>query len=91
MQKFDENFRVDAKVEACTRGFWILADPITIEKDGNIIDVYFMDSEGLGGIDKHQNYDIKIFTIALLISSFFVYNSIGVIDEVALDNLSLVT
>lgn len=53
MQKFDENFRVDAKVEACTRGFWILADPITIEKDGNIIDVYFMDSEGLGGIDKH--------------------------------------
>ena len=32
-----------------------------------------MDSEGLGGVDKNQNYDIKIFTLALLLSSFLIY------------------
>lgn len=33
-----------------------------------------MDSEGLGGVDKNQNYDIKIFTLAILLSSFLIYN-----------------
>lgn len=49
-----------------------------------------MDSEGLGGVDKDQNYDVKTFTLAMLLSSFFVYNSTGVIDENALNSLSLV-
>jgi hypothetical protein len=50
-----------------------------------------MDSEGLGGVDKNQNYDIQIFTMAMLLSSFFIYNSYGVIDENSLNALSLVT
>lgn len=50
-----------------------------------------MDTEGLGGTDKGLNYDTKIFTLAILLSSFMIYNSIGVIDENALSNLSLVT
>jgi len=45
----------------------------------------------LGGVDKSQNYDIKIFTMAVLMSSMFLYNSIGVIDETAINSLSLVT
>lgn len=50
-----------------------------------------MDSEGLGGVDKDQNYDVQTFTLAMLLSSFFIYNSTGVIDENALNSLSLVT
>ena len=50
-----------------------------------------MDSEGLGGVDKDQNYDVQTFTLAMLLSSFFIYNSTGVIDENALSSLSLVT
>ena len=50
-----------------------------------------MDSEGLGGVDKTQNYDIQVFTLALLLSSFFIFNSYGVIDENSLNSLSLVT
>jgi hypothetical protein len=65
-----------------------IGEPLTIEKDGEVIDVYIMDSEGLGGVDKNQNYDIKVFSLSILLSSFFVYNSIGVIDEVAISNLS---
>ena len=77
----DDNFEVSSSVNACTRGIWIFSEPITIKKEEEIIDVYFMDSEGLGGVDKTQNHDIQIFTLALLLSSFFVYNSNGVIDE----------
>jgi len=50
-----------------------------------------MDTEGLGGVDKSQNFDVQIFTLAMLLSSFFIYNSYSVIDESALSTLSLVT
>lgn len=78
-------------MNACTRGIWFYSDPITIEKDNEIFDIYIMDSEGLGGVDKNQNYDIKIFTLTILLSSFLIYNQIGVIDENSIINLSLVT
>eukprot|EP00347_Sterkiella_histriomuscorum_P012206 403369487 len=84
-------FQVEASVNACTRGLWFYSEPITIEKDGEIFDIYVMDSEGLGGVDKNQNYDIKIFTLCVLLSSFLIYNQVGVIDETAITNLSLVT
>lgn len=64
---------------------------LQLNKDEEIIDVYLMDSEGLGGVDKNINHDVQIFTLAMLISSFFLYNSYGVIDENALNALSLVT
>jgi hypothetical protein len=49
-----------------------------------------MDCEGFGGMDEGQNHDTRIFLFALLLSSYFVYNSVGSIDETALQNLSLV-
>ena len=84
-------FEVDASVSACTRGLWFFSEPITIEKEGQVYDIYVMDSEGLGGVDKDQNYDVKIFTLSMLLSSFLIYNSVGVIDESALSSLSLVS
>lgn len=84
-------FSVDSTTDACTRGFNFCNKPITLEKNGEIIELYIIDSEGLGGVDKSQNYDIKIFTMAVLMSSMFLYNSIGVIDEAAINSLSMVT
>lgn len=78
-------------MNACTRGLWFYSEPITIEKDGEIFDIYVMDSEGLGGVDKNHNYDTKIFTLATLLSSFLIYNQVGVIDEQAIMNISLIT
>mgnify|MGYP000870900350 FL=1 len=49
-----------------------------------------VDSEGIGALDEDQNHDVKIFTLAILTSSIFIYNSVGSIDENALQNLSLV-
>jgi len=43
--------------------------------------IFFLDSEGCDSTDKHEEYDIKIFTLSVLMSSYFIYNSIGCIDE----------
>ena len=49
-----------------------------------------IDTEGLGAFDEDENHDAKIFLLALLLSSLIIYNSLGTIDENALNNLSLV-
>ena len=49
-----------------------------------------MDSEGIGAFNEEQNHDTRIFLLALLTSSYFVFNSMGTIDESALQNLSLI-
>ena len=49
-----------------------------------------IDSEGIGALDEDQTHDTKIFTLAILASSVFIYNSVGSIDENAIQNLSLV-
>ena len=49
-----------------------------------------IDSEGIGAFDEDENHDTKIFLLALLLSSYFVYNSMGTIDENALNSLSLI-
>lgn len=52
--------------------------------------IIVIDSEGIGAFDEDENHDTKIFLLALLLSSFFIYNSMGTIDESALNNLSLI-
>ena len=49
-----------------------------------------LDTEGLGALDEDSNHDVRIFSLAILLSSYFIYNSVGSIDENALQNLSLV-
>lgn len=55
--------------------------------NGQPLKFLLIDSEGIGSIDEDENHDTKIFLLALLLSSFFIYNSIGTIDENALNNL----
>jgi hypothetical protein len=52
--------------------------------------VLVIDSEGIGAFTEDSNHDNRIFLLALLISSYFIYNSMGSIDESALSNLSLI-
>lgn len=65
--------------------------PITgTTPDGDNINVVVLDTEGLGALDEDSNHDVRIFSLAILISSYFLYNSVGSIDENALSSLSLV-
>ena len=59
-------------------------------EENSDMDVLVIDTEGFGGTDENLNHDNKIFIFSLLLSSYFIYNSVGHIDENALNNLSLI-
>ena len=59
-------------------------------QDGDPINVLVIDSEGIGALDEDSSHDSRIFALAILLSSCFIYNSVGSIDENAIQNLSLV-
>ena len=52
--------------------------------------ILVIDTEGFGGIDVNSSHDSRIFLFSLLLSSMFIYNSVGNIDEGALSTLSLI-
>lgn len=83
-------FQVGSTVNACTKGLWIWPSPINFSKDEKSKEknVYLIDSEGFGACDEDQNHDFKIFLLSLISSSLFIYNSMGAIDENAIQSLS---
>lgn len=83
-------FGVGPTINPCTKGLWIWSEGVEIDQDGEKITVLVIDSEGLGAFDEDANHDTRIFLLALLLSSYFIYNSVGSIDESALQNLSLI-
>ncbi len=58
--------------------------------DGTDINMLVIDTEGLGSLEANTQHDCCIFALALLLSSHFIYNSVGTISENAIENLSLV-
>lgn len=59
--------------------------------DGSDYYLVLLDTEGIDAYDQTAQYSTQIFSLAVLLSSLFVYNQMGGIDEAALDRLSLVT
>lgn len=75
----------------CTKGIYVWGRPIVVEREEEgPMSILLVDTEGIGSIQQDQTYDVKIFSLAVLLSSYFVYNSMSIIDERALDGLSLV-
>ena len=58
--------------------------------EGQDVNVLVIDSEGIGALDQDSNHDSRVFSLAILLASAFLYNSTGSIDEQAIENLSLV-
>ena len=85
-------FGVAPTIKPCTKGIWIWSDPLIISNvhSPTPFPAYLIDTEGLGAYDEEINHDSKIFLIAVLISSLFIYNSFGAIDENQVSNLSFV-
>lgn len=50
----------------------------------------FLDSEGLGSTDQTASFDTQLFSLSLLLSSLFILNTSGTINETALEQLELV-
>ena len=86
-----KGFSVGPTINPCTKGLWIWSRPIFGEDNsGKPLPVLLIDTEGFGALDTDTNHDIRIFTLAILLSSYFLYNSVGGIDESALQNLNFV-
>ena len=86
-----KGFSVGPTVNPCTKGLWIWSKPIFGDSGkGKRLPLLLIDTEGFGALDTDSNHDIRIFTLAILLSSYFLYNSVGGIDESALQNLNFV-
>lgn len=82
-----QGFEIGSTVNACTKGIWMWGQPVEIGSDFMAI---LIDTEGLGSAQRTTNSDMKIFSLCVLLSSLFVLNSMGAIDEMALESLNLV-
>lgn len=91
LDKHQGGFGVGPTINPCTKGLWIWSEPLELtDAKGQPFKCFIVDSEGIGAFNEDQNHDTRIFLLALLLSSYFIYNSIGTIDENALQNLSLI-
>jgi hypothetical protein len=74
-------FVVGDTTQACTQGLWIWTEALQgSTADGRELQLLIIDTEGLGDTEKDQDNDVRIFSLAILMSSCFVYNSKGAID-----------
>ena len=80
-------FELGSTINPCTKGLWIWNKPVVVTED---VQAVFLDTEGLASFSRNIHLDTKIFAMTLLISSYFIYNSMNALDEKALESLSLV-
>ena len=84
-------FTVGPSINPCTKGLWMWSKTIQAHTpQGKPINLLIIDTEGIGATDEDHNHDNKIMTLAILLSSYFLYNSIGTIDENSIQSLSLI-
>lgn len=54
------------------------------------LNIWIVDTQGFGSIDKDSTYDGKIFLMNLLLSNIILYNSFGAIDENSINKLAMI-
>ncbi|KAG3283555.1 guanylate-binding protein 4-like [Ictidomys tridecemlineatus] len=85
----NHGFPLGSTVRAETKGIWMWCVPHPSKPNHTLV---LLDSEGLGDVEKvDPKNDSWIFALAVLLSSLFVYNSMGNIDRIALEQLHYVT
>ncbi|XP_078092401.1 guanylate-binding protein 7-like [Mustelus asterias] len=84
-----QGFSLGSTVQSHTKGIWMWCLPHPLKSDHSLM---LLDTEGLGDVSKgDQKNDSWIFALAVLLSSTLVYNSMGTIDQYALEKLYFVT
>uniref|UniRef100_A0A8C8DA66 GB1/RHD3-type G domain-containing protein n=1 Tax=Oncorhynchus tshawytscha TaxID=74940 RepID=A0A8C8DA66_ONCTS len=82
-------FALGATIQSKTKGIWMWCVPHPEKRDHTLV---LLDTEGLGDVEKgDEKNDNWIFSLAVLLSSTLVYNSLGTIDNNALEKLHYVT
>ena len=85
-----DGFQVGSTVNAVTKGLWIWDTPIRGKTpEGQDIDTYIVDTEGLGSDDAIENSDLQLASLAILISTQFIFNLQNAIDKQKIDQLNV--
>ncbi|XP_051855996.1 guanylate-binding protein 1-like [Antechinus flavipes] len=82
-------FSLGSTVQSHTKGIWMWCVPHPTKPNHTLV---LLDTEGLGDVEKGDNKnDTWIFALAVLLSSTFVYNSMGTINQQAMEDIYYVT
>jgi len=81
-----ERFRVGSTMRACTEGVWMWG--ATVDDDNTIL---FLDCEGFGSTESDRTRDSKLMSLCFLLSSVFLLNTKGVLNEGLFNSLALVS
>nr|XP_012998127.1 guanylate-binding protein 6 isoform X2 [Cavia porcellus] len=85
----NSGFPLGSTVQSETKGIWMWCVPHPTKPNQTLV---LLDTEGLGDVEKGDpKNDSWIFALAVLLSSTFVYNSMGTINHQALEQLYYVT
>ncbi|XP_037010325.2 guanylate-binding protein 6-like isoform X1 [Artibeus jamaicensis] len=85
----NHGFPLGSTVQSETKGIWMWCVPHPSKPNHTLV---LLDTEGLGDVEKGDpKNDSWIFALAVLLSSVFVYNSMGTINHQALEQLHYVT
>ncbi|XP_042548254.1 guanylate-binding protein 4-like [Dipodomys spectabilis] len=85
----NQGFQLGSTVRSQTKGIWMWC--VTHPRKPNFT-LVLLDTEGLGDVEKGDpKNDSWIFALSVLLSSTFVYNSMGIINQQALEQLQYVT
>lgn len=79
-----KGFKVSNSISTCTKGIFIWNQVIPGTYQGRPINILVADTEGFGSFESNANYDFKVFAMAILISTHFLYNNKSMIDNDAL-------
>ncbi|CAH2318801.1 guanylate binding 5 isoform X1 [Pelobates cultripes] len=84
-----KGFQLGASIQSKTKGIWMWCIPHPTKHGHTLV---LLDTEGLGDVEKGDSEnDAWIFCLAVLLSSNFVFNSVGTINQQAMEQLHYVT
>ena len=79
-----DGFQLGSSTLPQTKGVFMWCEPLIIEEKAVLI----VDTEGLNSVLRDKQIDQYLLGISMLISSVFIYNNFGVINEKELTDLA---
>lgn len=80
------SFPLGSQVDAMTRGLWLNCDLL---RSGDLA-VLMLDTEGFAA-DANEMYDAKVFSVASLLSSVLLFNTVKMIDQTSVDSVEMLS
>ncbi|XP_063286937.1 RING finger protein 112 isoform X2 [Pelobates fuscus] len=84
-----EGFDWKAGTDGVTKGIWIWSRPFIVEKAGEKMAVYVVDTEGSLDLDGDRETSIKLSALSMILSSYLIFNVNSNLKTTELDYLEI--